>query len=262
MSSRIATDLFRLHSLLEMARVVRSVVFCFLICSADLSAQEVRYIDLVGVTQRTQLRNPPAPQPNCDEGKPCAGGGWGGVSIGDGAADRRDPHALGIYLVSVSPTEIRAGEPFEAEFRVVNTGLAPIDVPVSMHLSDLQPASEYVNFTYYSIALAVHAEDDSHKYVPYNGHIELYGSSDHEDSIVSLKPGEWIRVRSNVKLRSWPPTAINVRLAAGFWMHRNTFEPHAGGQYTRSEGLYPNTTRSPAVAVHLLPPPASSDAER
>jgi len=230
-----------------------------LISSLSVSAQEVKFINLVGLTQRTELRNPPAPQPKCEEGKPCVGGGWGGGSVGDGAADLRNPHALGVYLLSVSPTEIRGREPFQAEFRVLNTGVAPIDVPVSPHLSDLQPASEYVDFTYYSIALTVQAEDDSHAHLPYGGHIELYGSTDHEDSMVTLKPGGWIRVRANVKLREWPSKPLMAGLAAGFWMHRNTFEPHAGGQYTRSEGIYPNTTSTPAVPVHLIPAPASKD---
>lgn len=86
-----------------------------------LNAQEIKYIDLASVRQRTELRHPPAPA--CTEGHLC--GGSGGGSVGDGAPDHRDPHALGIYLTRVTPTDINAAEPFQVEFKILNTGTAP-----------------------------------------------------------------------------------------------------------------------------------------
>jgi hypothetical protein len=116
----------------------RILVFLLLIVFPSLlAAQEIKYIDLTGVRQRTELRHPPAPPPECKEGAGCLGGGYGGGSIGDGAPDLRDPHALGIYLERVTPTDINAAEPFQVEFRVLNTGTALIELPVSAHLSDL-----------------------------------------------------------------------------------------------------------------------------
>src|SRR6059058_6393130 len=91
-----------------------------------LRAQEIKYIDITSVQQRTELRHPPAPSPDCKDGN-CVGGGIGGASAGDGAPDQRDPRALGVYLLQVTPREIRASEPFEAEFRIVNTGRVPIE---------------------------------------------------------------------------------------------------------------------------------------
>lgn len=40
--------------------------------------------------------------------------------MADGAPDQRDPHALGVYLPHVTPTEIRPAEPLAAEFKVLN----------------------------------------------------------------------------------------------------------------------------------------------
>ena len=71
-----------------------------------LMAQEIKYIDITDLRQRTELRHPPAPQSDCKEGTGCIGGGYGGGSVGDGAPDQRDPHALGIYLLRVTPTDI------------------------------------------------------------------------------------------------------------------------------------------------------------
>src|SRR2546423_15616103 len=66
-----------------------------------LKAQEVRYIDLTVVRQRTELRHPPAPPSDCRVGAGCLGGGYGGGSQGGGAAHparpprpRMLPHAL------------------------------------------------------------------------------------------------------------------------------------------------------------------------
>lgn len=63
--------------------------------SVVASAQEVKFIDLSSVEQRTTLRHPPF-QSTSDTGKTGIGGGVLGASIADGAPDRRDPHALGV----------------------------------------------------------------------------------------------------------------------------------------------------------------------
>jgi len=72
------------------------------------------------------------------------GSGYGGSILRDGAPNQRDPRALGIYLMRVTPTDINAAEPFQVEFKILNTGTAPIELPVSPHLSDLQPSDESV----------------------------------------------------------------------------------------------------------------------
>ena len=87
-------------------RFICNIVWSFLFAwPALLHAQEVKYIDLTFVQQRTELRHPPAPPPECEDGK-CLGEGIGGASVRDGAADQRDSHALGVYLLHVAPTEI------------------------------------------------------------------------------------------------------------------------------------------------------------
>jgi hypothetical protein len=122
--------------------------------SALLEAQEVRVVDLLNFNQRIELRFPPALS-DCIPGEPCVGGGvGGGGSFADGAPDPRDPPALAVALDRVTPTDITL-DAFEAEFRLLNTGLAPINVPVWPHLSDLQPSSESQPFSNLSLAFEV-----------------------------------------------------------------------------------------------------------
>jgi hypothetical protein len=219
-----------------------------------LTAQEVKYIDISNVRQRTELRNPPASPPDCKDGTHCIGGGIVGGSVGDGAPDQRDPHALAIYLSRVTPTDINPAEPFQVEFKIVNTGTAPITLPVSPHLSDLQPNDESVAFSYFSLALVVRGEGEMQRPdVPCMGFVELYGSQDHPESMLVLRPGEWIRLTADVALRMWPSEPVSTRFLGDFWLRKNIFHPHPGGQFVEAQNLYPNTTPTPYVPVRLLP---------
>jgi hypothetical protein len=215
-----------------------------------LNAQEIRYIDISNILPRTELRHPPAPQSNSKG----LGGGEGGGSVRDGAPDYRDPHALGIYLLRVTPRDISPAEPFQVEFKILNTGTAPIELPVSPHLSDLQPNDESVAFSYFSLALVVRGEGETQRPdVACMGFVELCGSLDHPESMMVLRPGEWIRVSANVKLLTWPSEPVSTRFQGDFSLRKNTFHPHPGGQFMEAQNLYPNATRTPYVAVRLLP---------
>jgi hypothetical protein len=221
-----------------------------------LTAQEVRYIDITNVSPRTELRYPPSPPPECkDEACIGSGSGGSGVSVGDGAPDQRDPHALGVYLLDVTPAEIRSREPFEAEFKILNTGSVPIEVPITPHLSDLQPSNESVAFSCLSLVLSVRGEggpEGQGEDVRASGSFALYGSHEHEGSILELKPGEWIRIRATMKLSNWPNEPVFARLRGSFWLRRNTFHPQPGGAFTEIQNLYPNATPTPSIPVHLL----------
>src|SRR4030088_536271 len=122
--------------------LLRSVcLLTSLLCSVLLTAQEAKFIDLSNEQQRTTLRVPPAKQPNC-EPQPCVV--HRETSVGDCTTAVRP---LRIALDRVMPTDITL-DPFQAEFRVLNTGTASIEVPVSPHLSDLQPPGELQAFPY------------------------------------------------------------------------------------------------------------------
>lgn len=233
-------------------------LFLLLVCSGLLQAQEIKFIDLSNVQQRTALRFPPAPQPDCVPNQGCVGGGYGGGSVADGSPDPRDPGALGVSLDSVGQTDITL-DPFEAEFRIMNTGLVPIDLPVSPHLSDLQPADEWQTFQYLSLALEVRLSATEPVQALGLGYVELYGSVEHEDTMVTLKPGQWIRVKANLKLHTWPSEPVEAQLGGDFWIHKNVYKPHEGGAFTEAANDYPNhTTLVPTVIVRFSPTHSAS----
>jgi hypothetical protein len=224
----------------------------------SLQSQEIRYIDLTTVRQRTELRVPPAPPANCDSEGPCVSGGIGGASIGDGAPDARDPRALGITVLRVSPLDLYPKQPFEAEFRVLNTGRVDIDLPVSPHLSDLQPDDASLSFSYFSLALVAQIPAEPYAEVRSLALIQLYGSLDQKRSMITLRPGEWIRVKANLVLTTWPSKSSAGRVYGTLWLRKNTFRPHPGGSFTESQNLYPNVVQmSPEtwlpVYVHSTP---------
>ena len=225
--------------------LIRSMCLLSFLCPILLSAQEIKFIDLSVVSQRTELRHPPAPA--CEEGV-CSG--YGGGSVADGAPNVRDPHALGVYLLDVSPVEMTPLEPFEADFRVFNSGLAPIDLPVSPDLSSLQPSNESRPFSYFSLALVISVKDDSKH--PAFAIAEIYGTTDREETMVTLHPGEWIHVKAKLTPRYSPEETGIMQLQGGFWLRRNTFTPHPGGSFVSTINLYPNVTPTPPVPVRIL----------
>lgn len=235
----------------------RTLSFLLVIAPAvSLSAQEARYIELTAIEQRTELRYPPAPPPKCNAHGCSVVGGIGGASVADGAPDPRDPRVLEISVLRVSPTDINPNEPFEGEFRVLNSGRVPIDLPVSPHLSDLQPDDASLSFTYFSLALVTKITVEPHVPAAALGFVQLYGSPEHEGTMISLRPGEWIRVKARVRLNNSPSEPFAAHVCGGMWLRKNTFHPHPGGSFTEIQNLYPNVTQVPPenwLPVYLLP---------
>jgi len=232
----------------------RLALLFLLVCSGILHAQEIKFIDLGNVQQRTELRSPPAERQDCASNRQCVGGGSGGGSVADGGPDSRDPRALAVALDSVVPTDLTL-DPFDAEFRIMNTGLVALDLPVSPHLSDLQPPDNWQTFQYLSLALVIQLSGtEPGQAVLGLGYVQLYGSTELEDSILTLKPGEWIRVKAKLKLHTWPSQPVEARLRGDFWLHKNVYKPHAGGAFTEAVNDYPNhTILAPTVSVRFSP---------
>jgi len=222
-----------------------------LLCPILLNAEEVKFIDLTVVSQRTEIRYPPSL--NCREGTACGGGC--GTAIVDGAPDNQ--RALAVYLTKVFSTAVNPAEPFDAEFKVLNDGAVAIELPVSPDLSDLQPVDESLQFTYFYLTLTVTVQGDLQALAT----AELYGSNDHSGTMLTLRPGEWIRVKARVKPTTpkYVPKSDTASLSGGFRVGRNTVIPHPGCTSLLRQYLYSIPAITPPIDVRFL---ASAEARR
>lgn len=212
-----------------------------LLLSPHLLGQQVKFIDLTTLKQRVELRYPPALP--VEEG---LGGGYGGGSVADCGVDARDPRSLTVSIESVIVRDNDPRRPFEVEFNVLNTGAVPLPLPIGPHLSDLQPEDASATFTYVSLALSVSPIEDrsSIRYV------ELYGKPDAPGTMITLNPGEWLRVKANTEFLLKPPPAGIINLDPGYWIHRVTFHAHPGGFFKAREGICIREKPTPTVPVH------------
>ena len=165
-----------------MNRAGSATFLLLLVFVVALDAQEVKFIDLTAAPQRLALRVP-APDPS-PSGKNLGSGGGGG-SGSDCSPDIRDPHAVGVYLDDLDGAKIDPVQPFNVEFRFVNTGKLPITIPVSPDLSDLQPADPSMPFNYLSLGLVLRVRN----VVGSAGYVQLYGAGDHAGTTRVLMPG-------------------------------------------------------------------------
>lgn len=165
--------------------------------SSPVLAQEVAYLDLVGVVPRTELRHPPSSPPVCSADGTCTSSGHIFGSISCGAGDPRDPRALKVTLISLDRFDYLAGDRATIEVQVENTGKVDMRLPWSPHLADLQPADEKQKFVYQSLAILLEltsaAEVNGRKIIISSG--KLFGVAQRAESWVVLKPAQSIRLR-------------------------------------------------------------------
>ena len=213
----------------------------------SLRAQEVKLIDFSDVQARTKLRVPRAKEPNCVP-QPCVV--TRETSVGDCSMEAKP---LRVVLDWVTPNHITL-DPFKAEFRILNTGNDPTEVPVSPHLSDLQPPGPLQEFDYTSLALRIYLSAVGPVQAAGIGWAELYGANEQPDTILTLEPEHWIRVTTQVKLHTWPSQSLDATLSGDFQVHKNVFKPEENGGFVDSLDLCPNrATLVQTVLVHFSP---------
>jgi hypothetical protein len=234
--------------------LTRCTFLSLVLAASGLRAQEIKYIEFSATEQRTELRHPPCG--SAINGITCVAGGFRGASVRYRPKDPRHPQTLGVYLLRVVPTDITAYQPFEAEFKIVNTGRTSVRLPVSPNLSDLQPNDESADFSYLKLLLEtqlnpVASGQDLHGV----GTVYLYGSIKHKGSTVKLRPGKWIRVRAKMKLHNWPTVSFSANLRAQFLLQSIVFRAKPGGWFDEIENLDLDRTNGPAIPVHFSPAP-------
>jgi hypothetical protein len=150
-------------------------------------AQEVASVDLSKVGARLDLRRPPATSPITR--------GYQGVEDTRTCSDStRDVGALRTSLVSLDSSHYKVGDKPRFEVTVENAGSKPLRIPFSPHLADLQPDDPGQQFAYYELQIALWIEANGRWKTNTAGSAILYGANEHANTMLTLNPGELMRV--------------------------------------------------------------------
>jgi hypothetical protein len=165
-------------------------------------AQEVRHIDL----------------PDVNDGVPH---GSRSENFGCGGSRKLFAHQARMSLEWIETDDIYPRQRMAMKVRVENIGRAPIELPIHPNLTDLQPTESAARFEYYSLKLPLEARvADGGVLV---GWLELYATPTRPDTFLTLKTGEWIRVRGDIVVRHWYATDQVATVSTDFWLTKYVF---------------------------------------
>jgi hypothetical protein len=112
---------------------------------------------------------------------------------------------IAVDVHGISPD---ASIPTDVEFVLTNSGKTHFTIPVSPHPGDLEPADAKV--AYSVTVLSLYMTSDMKREKKLSGGAELYGSRDWPGTLVSIVPGESVRVLTRVAL----PPILNADRAS------------------------------------------------
>lgn len=176
---------------------------------AASSAQEIASADLTKVTARTDLRRPAAPAPKTKatalnsvyRSNPCFN-------------PNHNAGALLTTLVSLDRTQYQVGDEPKFEVTVENVGSGRLRIPFSVHLGDLQPKDTAQEFGYRELQLIVWIASGTDWSANTGGSVSLYGNDRHPGTMITLNPGESVRVVGKGKL-TLPTDGLDILARIG-----------------------------------------------
>jgi len=150
-------------------------------------AQERASLDLTKIVARVDLRRPEATSP-------VTGGYSGTHEITPCFDSKHKIGALHTSLVSLDRTHYQIEDEPTFEVTIENNGSTPVKIPFSPHLTDFQPKNPAQKFAYFELQIALWIAASEQWSTNTGGSVMLYGSNDHANTMLTLNPGEWVRV--------------------------------------------------------------------
>lgn len=151
------------------------------------SAQEIALLDLTKITRRVDLRRPQATSQVTS--------GYSGTEQTTACFDSNSKAgALRTSLLSLDHTHYRPEDQPVFEVTVENVGFTLIRIPFSPHLADLQPDDPAKKFAHSELHITLWIAADDQWSANTGGSIVLYGDDDHAGTMLSLNPGQWVRI--------------------------------------------------------------------
>lgn len=182
-----------------------AVVFC--------AAQEVASVDLTNITPRVEFLPPP---PHAGD----ASVHGGTMSTWDYCdASEKIIGDLKSTLVSLDRTEYRVGDQPRFEVRIENVGGNAIRIPFSPNRSEVQPSDPAQKFLYYKMLLQLWVGGKRWS-ADTGGVIALYGDDNHSSTMITLHPGESVRIVGKGKI-TLPENSDEIKVADDPATHAN-----------------------------------------
>jgi hypothetical protein len=86
------------------------------------------------------------------------------------------------------------------EVTIKNVGSIPLKIPFSIDLADLQPEDAAQGFRYTALQVSLWAAAGKNQHVIGLAILRIYGADDHPNTMVTLSPGEWVRIAGRDKI--------------------------------------------------------------
>lgn len=171
---------------------VKAVVILGFLLGGFSSAQEVQQIDLTRAQENRDLQ-------------PMKSGKYSICGADEATSARK---AVRVSVESLTPTEIHPKELLSVMLRVENYGQLPVVLPVGPQNTDSQVEAGSIR---YGAMLPLMAGVSNGIGTIMMGWLELYGETK-SNTTVNLKPGEWITVRGDIRVRNWynPESVANA----------------------------------------------------
>jgi hypothetical protein len=217
-------------------------------------AQEVASLDLTKIAVRDDLRRPKATSP--------VTGGYSGTEQTSRCLDStQEVGTLRTSLVSLDRTHYQVGNESRFEATVENAGSTPFRIPFSPHLADLQPENPAQKFAYFKLQITLWIAASKQWSTNSGGGVTLYGADNHANTMLTLKPGEWVRVigkghlslpENLVKLTLPPQTEEYLFAKSSLYRQETLITPTQSATASREVCLA--QTLGPSVPIQLTIP--------
>ena len=165
-------------------------------------------------------------------------------------------------LVWLDRDEYAVGDNQKFEVRIDNVGSVPVEIPFSPHLADLQPADPSQKFGYSLVRVQFLIGGTKWDWTSSDGDVILYGASQHAGTMLTMQPGEWVRIIGTGKIILPDENIMRFIRNGDAVNHANTqVSIHevetllaARASAAISHGVCPNRSQGPSVAMKLDEP--------
>ncbi len=168
------------------------------------------------------------------------------------------PGELRVNLTYLDRSEYFDGDTAEIETTIENVGKIPLQIPWTPHLAGLQPEDESAKFGVYELQVGLFL-NWGERYSISLGWLNLYGDPTQPGTIVTLSPGERVRIRGQIKISATQADGITLpalelapRASAKALFREVEYIPHSGGVSEKISNGGPKETAGTDQPVRIL----------